>query len=194
VTALRRTVLALGALALATLGALAAASPAAAQRLVVELSGGGAVGNYTETGAGLDLVPGPAFGARVELWATPTLAGYAGVTRATFGCEEGICTGRDLSLTSQGLVAGAQWSPGIPWVRTGLALQTLAIRDADVDESFDPGLGFELAAGADVPLWGRFRVRPALQWLRHDASTDLGDGHVSLLSLQLGVAMELAHF
>lgn len=189
----RGTRLPVGALALATLGALAAASPAAAQRVAVELSGGGAVGNYTETGAGLDLVPGPAFGARVELWATPTLAGYAGFTRATFGCEEGICTGRDLSLTSQGLVAGAHWSPGIPWVRAGLAVQTLTIRDPQVDESFDPGLGFEAAAGVDLPLWGRFRVRPAVLWLRH-ASTELGEGHVSLLSLQLGVATELARF
>jgi hypothetical protein len=180
----------------AALGTLAAAplAPAAAQGVVVELSAGGAVGNYTETGAGLDLVPGPAFGARVELWAMPTLAGYAGVTRATFGCEEGICTGRDLSLTSQGLVVGAQWSPGIPWVRAGVAFQGLTIRDPDVEESFDPGLGFELSAGADVPVWGRFRVRPGIVWLRHDASTDLGDGHVSLLALQLGVAMELLSF
>lgn len=170
------------------------AGEAAAQAVTVELMGGGAVGNYTDTDAGLDLVPGPAFGVLLEVEPAPSLAAYAGFTRSSFGCEEGFCSGRDVRMTSQGVVLGARWSPGLPWVRAGLALQGLTVRGEGADERFDPGLGFELAGGLEFPIWERFHVRPGITWLRHDASTDLGTGHVSLLALQVGVAMEVASF
>lgn len=190
----------LGVAAALGLGAPAAAG---AQELKVELKAGAAVGNYTDTGAGLDLVPQPSFGALLELWPAETLAAYVGFIRSSFGCEESLCTGRDVSLTSQGVVAGGRWSPGVPglpglpvrpWVRGGLALQALDIEARGADESFDPRLGFELGAGIDFPLGGTFRIRPGITWLRHQASTSLGDGHVALLALEIGAAVDLASF
>lgn len=167
---------------------------AATQELKVELKAGAAVGNYTETDAGLDLLPRPTFGLLVELWATETLAGYAGITRASFGCEEGFCIDRDVSLTSEGLVVGGRWSPGLPWVRAGVAVQRLDIRATGANDRSDPDLGVELAAGVEVPLWDVFLVRPGLTYLRHNATTTQGDGHVSLLALEIGVAVAVVRF
>lgn len=182
------------ALAGAVVLAAVSPAPAAAQQVIVELLGGAAIGNYTDTDAGLDVVPGPAFGVLLELRPTETLAGYAGFTRSSFGCEEGFCSGRDVSMTSQGIVLGGRWAPGIPWVRAGLAFQGLTLRAEGPDSRFDPGPGFEVAAGVEVPLWRQIRVRPGVTWLRHDASTELGGGHVSLLAFQVGVAMGVAAF
>lgn len=180
----------LGALALAPL----APARAVAQAVRAELSAGVAVGNYTSSEAGLDLLPRPAFGALVEVWPARTLAGYVGFTRSTFGCNEGFCTGRDVSMTSQGLVAGARWSPGIPWARVGLAVQGLTIRGGGSDESSDVGLGVEAAVGVELPAWRQFRLRPGVRYLRHNASTNMGEGHVALLALDVGVAMDVASF
>lgn len=179
---------------LLVLGAVLVPAGAGAQQVKVELKAGAAVGNYTDTGAGLDVIPGPSFGALVELWPAETLAGYAGFTRSSFGCEEGFCTDRDVSLTSQGLVMGGRWSPGLPWVRAGLAVQALDIEATGAGERFDPGLGVELAAGLEFAIAEQFRVRPGLTYLRHRASTELGEGHVALLALELGVAAEIYGF
>lgn len=186
-------------LALTIAATVAALTPAAAgaQLLKIELKAGAAVGNYTDTGAGLDMVPQPSFGALLELWPTATLAGYLGFNRTSFGCEEGFCIDRDVSLTSQGLVAGARWSPRLPlgpWVRGGLAVQSLAVDATGAEESFDPGLGFEVATGIDFSVGGTFRIRPGVTYMRHDASTSLGEGHVALLALEIGAAVELASF
>lgn len=181
--------LVLGSLAVVTIPA-----SAGAQALRVELNGGAAIGNYTSSEAGLDVLPRPAYGVLVELWPTATLAGYAGFTRSTFGCNEGFCTDRDVSMTSQGVVVGARWAPGLPWVRAGLAVQGLTVQGEGGDDTADPGLGVEVAAGLDLPVWGQFRVRPGIRYLRHDASTDLGDGHVAMLALMVGVSMDIATF
>lgn len=180
--------------ALVTLVMLSAPARSAAQDLRVELRAGAAVGNYSETDAGLEIVPGPTFGALVELWPTETLAAYLGVSRASFGCEEALCTGQEVSLTSQGMAVGGRWSPGLPWVRAGIALHTLDIRATKMDDSSDPGLGFDLAAGLDIPVWGALRVRPGLTYLRHATSTDQGDGHVGLFALEIGGSVELHSF
>lgn len=165
------------------------------QRVDVEVTGGASVGNYTDTGAGLDILPGPSFGARVDVWPTDDLAGYIGFTRSMFGCEESLCTDRDVSLTSQGVVAGARWSPGLPWLRAGVAVHTLNLRaSGDTEDDFDPGFGFELAGGLDFGLADLFRVRPGVRYLRHGASSDTADGHVALLALEVGVSMTVARF
>lgn len=182
-------------MAVALTGAVLSAwsTGAAAQELRLELTAGAAVGNYTETEAGLDLLPRPTFGALLELWPTETVAAYLGINRSSFGCDEGLCTGQDVSLTSQGVALGGRWSPGLPWVRAGLALQRLDIQGAGVERS-EPGLGIELAAGIELPVRERVRIRPALTYLRHAASTERGDGHVSLLALGIGAAVDLGQF
>lgn len=180
--------------ALAMLAILSLTSGAAAQLLRVELRAGAAVGNYSETDAGLDIVPGPTFGASLELWPAETVAAYVALNRSSFGCEEALCTGRDVSMTSQGVVVGGRWSPGLPWVRAGLALQALDIRTTNDVDSTDPGLGVELAAGVDFPVWGAFRIRPGFTYLRHGTSADQGDGHVGLFALEVGGSVEVHGF
>lgn len=179
---------------LVTLALVSIPSVSVGQVLRVELRAGAAVGNYSETDAGLDIVPGPTFGGSLELWPTETLAAYVGLNRSSFGCEEALCTGRDVSLTSQGVVVGGRWSPGLPWVRAGLALQTLDIMATNEDDSSDPGLGVELAAGLDIPVWDALRIRPGLTYLRHATSTDRGDGHVGLFALEIGGSVVLHSF
>lgn len=174
----------------ATVLVLGAAVPVSAQRFSAELRAGGAIGSYTQTDAGLDLVPGPAFAATVEVGFTESVAMYVGINRSSFGCEEALCTGRDISLTSQGVLAGGRFSAGLVWARAGMAIQALRVATDAVTETSSPALGWDLAGGVAIPVGQGFEVRPGITYLRHGASTDGGDDHVALLALELGVAME----
>lgn len=167
----------------------AAAAPAAAQRFAVELRAGAAVGNYTETGAGLDIVPGPSFAATAELRFTELISGYAGINRSAFGCDEGFCAGRDVSLISQGASAGLRLTRGLFWARAGAAVQVLRQETDAQTVTSDPGIGWDLAAGVEIPVGRGFLVRPGLTYLRHQASAEEVDAHVALLALEVGVAM-----
>lgn len=180
-----------GLLLAAALVAVGAVSPASGQRFGMELKAGGAVGNYTETDAGLEFVPGPSFGVLVEARLTGPVSGYAGFTRSTFGCKEAFCEGRDVTFTSQGLILGARWTHGLVWGRAGLALQALQITSDARNETSDPGVGWDLGAGAQIPLGRGIRLRPGLTYLRHGAATDDADGHVAVLALEIGVAVAL---
>jgi hypothetical protein len=178
-------------LILAILAAVLSPASAVAQRFGLEVRGGGAVGSYTATAAGLDVIPALSFGAALETRVSGPFSAYVGLSRSSFGCEEGFCAGRDVSLTSQGLVAGARWGPGLPWIRAGLALQNLRLTADGEEETSDLGVGWDLAGGIDVTLADRFHLRPGLTYLRHAAATVQGDGHVALLALELGVAVGL---
>lgn len=176
-------------LAFAGLATSVSPDTAVAQRFGLEVRGGAAVGGYTATAAGLDVLPALAFGAVLETRVSGPFSAYLGFTRSSFGCEEGFCADRDVSLTSQGLVAGARWGPGLPWLRAGLAFQSLRLTADDQEETSDVGVGWDLAGGLEIPVTDRFRLRPGLTYLRHAAATDQGDGHVALLALELGVAV-----
>lgn len=167
---------------------VATAAPAAAQRFAVELRAGGAVGNYSETQAGLDLVPGLSFAATAELRLTDLVSAYAGINRSGFGCDEGFCTGRDVSLASQGATAGVRLTRGLFWGRAGLAVQMLR-QSSDVQtETSDPGVGWDLAAGVEIPAGRGFLIRPGLTYVRHQVPIDDVDAHAALLALEVGVA------
>lgn len=183
-----------GAMATVTAACAAAAllvpAGAASQRIAVEVAGGAAVGNYTATDAGLELRPGPSLGARIDIAATPSLGGYGGYIRSTFGCDEAFCTNRDVSITSQGPVVGARWHGGAFWARGGLAWQSLDVQaTGGGEDETEAGAGFELAGGLDFGLGSRFRVRPGLRWLRHQASTPDREDHVAILAFEVGLAV-----
>ncbi len=171
------------------LGAALFAAPGHAQRVAVELRAGAAVGNYSGTDAGLELVPAPSFAFTAELGLTESLGLYAGINRSSFGCDEALCATQDVLLTSQGVAAGGRASLGPGWVRAGVALQQLEI-DSDVDtETADFGIGWDLAVGLDFPMGRSFRVRPGVTYLRHSAVTPTEDGHAAILAFEVGVAM-----
>lgn len=169
-------------LGLATLGA---AAPAGAQQWAVEVRGGAAVGNYTATEAGLDMAPRLSFGATVERRLLPMVSVYVGVNRSAYGCEEALCTDRDVTLTSQGVTAGGRFTVGVAWVRAGLAMEALRVESAVSAETYDPGLGWNLAVGAAIPVGRGFRIRPGISYVRHGVEED----HAALLAAELGVAM-----
>ncbi len=171
-----------------------ATAPVAAQRVEVEIRAGAAVGNYSETGAGLEWVPGPSFGAAVELWPGETRAAYIALHSSSFGCEEGFCAGGNVSITSQGLVLGGRWSPGLPWVRAGVGLQWLRLDAEQADERFDAGLGFEAAAGLTWRVSERVNLRPGLTYRRQAVSTAGGDQHAGVFVLELGGSTRLGGF
>ncbi|MFO7892920.1 MAG: outer membrane beta-barrel protein [Longimicrobiales bacterium] len=165
------------------------AAPGHAQRTSVELRVGAAIGNYSGTDAGLELVPAPSFAATVGLGLTESAGLYAGINRSSFGCDEALCATRDVLLTSQGVTAGGRYAVGPGWVRAGLAFQQLRV-DSDVDtDTADFGVGWDLAAGLDFPVGRGFRVRPGVTYLRHAAVTRTEDGHAALLAFEVGVAM-----
>lgn len=176
-------------LATAALAALAAA-PASAQRFAVELRAGAAVGNYTATAAGLDIAPAPSFGATVEARLGDAFSGYGGLTRVAFGCNEGFCRNRDMSLVSTGGVAGVRWTPGLVWARAGVAARVLRVSaDGRNPTTTDPGVGWDLGAGVELSVAG-FQVRPGLTYLRHGADGGGGDGRVAVLALEVGLLLE----
>ena len=172
-------------LGLVALGAV----PAAGQGVSVELRVGAAVGNYTGTGAGLDLVPAPSFAAVGELALTESLSGYLGINRSAFGCDEALCVGRDMSLSSQGVTIGARYALGMLWARGGLALQVLRVSSDAETSTSDPGVGWDLGAGVEIPVGRGFLVRPGVTYLRHNAPIGADSGHVTALAAEIGVAM-----
>lgn len=174
----------------ATVGAVAS-DRACAQNVSVELRGGAAIGNYSESGAGLEWAPEPSFAAEAQLGVRPDLSLYGGFTRSTFGCDEGFCTGLDATLTAQGITVGGRWTPGLPWVRAGLAWQSLDLDATSGGASGGMGFGFDVGAGVDLGLGRLFRLRPGLSYRRVGSSLDGEDGHFALLALELGVAVRI---
>ena len=165
------------------------AAPAEGQRFAAELRAGGAVGNYTASGAGLELLPRLSVAASAEMRFTPTVSGYAALNRSSFGCADGFCATREHLFTSQGVAAGVRYDAGVFWGRAGLGVQALQIESDAVARTSDPALGIDLAAGLDLPLGRDYRLRPQISYLRHGAATATDDGHVAVLAIEVGVVM-----
>lgn len=177
---------------MAIVAACAFATGTAAQTVAVELRAGAAVGNYSETAAGLEWAPGPSLGLEAQLALTPVVDVYAGFTRSSFGCEAGFCTEQAATLTAQGVTAGARWAGGLPWIRAGLAWQSLDLDAVAGSGSGDAGLGFDLGAGIEVGLGRTFLIRPGLTYRRVGTTLDADDGHVATFALEIGVAASLS--
>ena len=96
-----------------------------------------------------------------------------------------------MTFTSQGVAVGGRWSPGLFWARAGLALQALRSRSDSEDETSDIGVGWDLGLGAHIGLGRGFGLRPGITYLRHQAATATGDGHVAAFALELGVTAVL---
>lgn len=182
----------LAAASLATVAiAAAAAVPVAAQRVTLHAYGGAAVGNYSESAAGLELTPGLSIGAMAELGIVQAvgISVYAGLTRGTFNCEEGFCAGNPTELTSQGLVAGLRWSPGPVWARGGVAFATLDISpEGGASGTTDRGVGFDLGVGLNFDLGPSLQLRPGVGYRRHAASLEGDDGTLALITGDVGLA------
>lgn len=162
---------------------MALAGPLAAQT-GIELRGGVAVGNHTGTAAGLDMLPKPSFDALLVRGLKPGLGLYGGFARTAFGCEEGFCLDRDLTVVGTHGVLGAEISRSIVWLRAGLMFGSTKV--GSEGEASDPGLGVQGALGLAVGS-GRVRFLPGVSFRRFAASSSLADDHVTALTADLGV-------
>jgi opacity protein-like surface antigen len=173
--------------ALLALASLAAAPRAHAQ-IAVELRGGAAVGAYQATTAGLQTVPGPAFGATLGYSIRPKLELFAGYSRATFGCSEGFCENVEPTFTASGAEAGVRVElPARIWVRGALAMQSLGADSDGGDDTSDAGVGLKVGAGLGFPLGRRISVTPGVEYTRFTTNLDDGDDGVGVLTAGLGL-------
>lgn len=170
---------------------LALSAPASAQ-FSVELRGGGAVGNHQPAAAGLETGIAPAFSAAAEVRVHSLVSLYAGYSRASFGCEEGFCTDRDVTFTSSGIGSGLRLDPsGLPWLRTGLVYHGLEVQSADGTEDWDPGIGYEIGSGLSFSPGRRIHLLPGVSYRRHLATADGVEATTSLLIAEIGVRISL---
>ena len=169
------------------LGAVLVHGPAAGQTHA-ELRGGLTVGNHTATAAGLDFVPALSWEALVVQRITPRLSVYGGYVRTAFGCEEGFCLDRDLTVTGNHGVLGGEAGLGGAWARLGILFGVTEV--GTEGEPADPGPGIHAGAGFTFGS-GRLSLLPGLSYRWLPASTSSSSDHAVAVALELGVRIRL---
>lgn len=153
-----------------SIGGASAADAQVPGLLGVEARAGGGIGSFEATGAGLEFVPGPAWGL-VLTWGLDERIGlYAGYSSITFGCDAAFCRGYDVSFVSRGVSLGARGQApirGRPWLRLGVLLHDFEQRwhgpERPGSETTDAGTGLETAAGIQWDLRPGVSLVPGLQ-------------------------------
>jgi hypothetical protein len=169
------------------LGALLIHGPAAGQT-DLELRGGLAVGSHTGTAAGLDFAPALSYQALVLRQMKPGLSLYGGYVRTAFGCEEGFCVDRDLTVGGNHVTLGVEMRRGSPWLRLGLLVGSTEV--GTEGESPNAGIGIHAGAGFAVGS-GRVRFLPGVSYRWLSANTPSTSDHAVALALDLGVRVRL---
>ena len=175
-------------------GSAAAQMPDWLGRVGVEVRGGMSVGNHSESAAALEIVPKPSFDVVLKREIIPTLSVFGGYYQTTFGCGEGFCTGRDISIAGNHGALGAEWVPDLPqlalgpWLRGGLLVGTT--RAGTEGEVPDIGIGFEVGAGLQRDF-GRWSALPGVSYRYLTANTPSSPAHAIALSAHLGIAIQL---
>jgi hypothetical protein len=169
------------------LGAVLVHSPAAGQTHA-EFRGGISVGSHTATAAGFDVVPRFSYEALIMRRITPRFSAYGGYVGTAFGCEEGFCTDRELTVTGSHGVLGGEARAGPSWLRLGLLLGVTEVgtegESADLGAGFHAGLGFTF--GSD-----RVSLIPGLSYRWFSANTSSSSDHAVAVTLDLGVGIRL---
>ena len=187
---------------LAVLPALAALLPAPAAGqwadwlgdAQAEVRTGVSVGSHSESAAALDIVPKVSVDLVFKRQVNSSWTAFGGYYRTAFGCEEGFCTGLDLSIVGSHGVLGAEWTPapgglrGQPWARAGLLYGSTEAGMRGDSPQFGPGI--DLGAGGMVSF-GRLLLLPGVSYRWLSANTASRSAHAVALSLQLGFAIRL---
>jgi len=168
-------------------GMLLIHGPAAGQTNL-ELRGGLAVGSHTGTAAGLDFAPALSFQALVLRQMKPGLSVYGAYVRTAFGCEEGFCLDRDLTVVGNHGALGVEMRRGSPWLRLGLLFGATEV--GTEGESPDAGVGIHAGAGFTIGS-GRVRFLPGASYRWLSANTPSTSDHAVALALDLGVRIRL---
>lgn len=169
-------------LALAGLTAAAGVSPtqadAQASRISVELRGSlnKPMGDFGDE-AGLDANGEASLGGDIFFNLNRNISLYGGYAREMYGCES--CSD-DEGLHSSGFEGGvkllANREEGIlPWLRAGIVAHDLTADLGPAEVTSDTGIGFQAAAGVDIPLGEVLSFVPALRYQTFDAEFDVAD-------------------
>jgi len=176
--------------------------PVSAQsRPAVEIRGGLnlPVGDFSDP-PGVAAESDAGFAADLIVPVNPRFSVYGGIGRELFGCDG--CGGND-KLRTTGLEAGLKFlfrreGSVLPWLKAGAIYHKMTIRVDGVEGDSDWGLGFQAAAGADIPLGAVLSFSPALRYQTYTAKFQpfgldflAPRNDVSFLSLDLGLHIHL---
>jgi len=178
---LRTVIVGTAALLLGSAGSLSA-------QLSVELRGGAAIGNHAPAAAGLETIPGPSASASLDIHVRSGVHAYAGYTYASFGCEDGFCTGQTVTLTSSGFGGGVRFQPGrLVWVRLGLLYHGTEVESEAGVSEVDPSLGYDLGAGLAIPLYSGVELVGGVAYRSHTES----ESRTSVVVGEVGLRVRL---
>ena len=160
-----------------------------------EVRTGLSVGSHSASAAALDFVPKLSVDLVFKRRFASSWTAFGGYYRTAFGCEEGFCTGLDLSIVGNHGVLGAEWTPdlgglrGQPWARAAVLFGSTEAGTRGDPPQFGPGI--DLGAGAMVSF-GRLLLLPGVscRWL--SANTSRRSAHAVALSMELGFAIGLS--
>jgi hypothetical protein len=164
----------------------------------VEARAGGAVGSFTQTGAGLEMAPALSWALSVTWGPSAMIGGYVAYSAVGFRCEGAFCSGYDVSFVSHGFslgVRGEAQLPGRPWLRAGVLLHDLEQRWGGAtpgSETTGASPGFEGAIGATWGLGPRLHLVPGLHLGFLPTRADDGEtDHAFFAGLDLGIRLNL---
>ena len=163
-------------------------------QLRMEVRGGMSIGSHSESAAKLDLAPKPSFDVLVRREVIPTLSVFGGYYRTTFGCLEGFCTDRDITVVANHGAVGAQWVPYLPqlplgpWLRGGVLVGSTRAGT----EGADPNIGFGLDFGVGLQArMGPMLFRPGMSYRYLTANTAASNAYAIALSAHIGLEFAL---
>lgn len=177
-------------------------SPPDRPLFLVDLRAGASVGELASAGSGFQFQPGPVVGLTVLRDLGAHLRGYVNYTRSSFGCEDGFCEEADVRLGGQGVGAGLEARWNALRGHGGVVFQSGRSSWSWPDQenggrrsaSSEWGLGFELGAGAEVPVAERFLLTPGVRYVRFSSSfpdsptqPDAADDVMTYVSADLGI-------
>ena len=163
-------------------------------QLRLEVRGGLSIGSHSEAASALDLAPKPSFDLLVRKDVIPTVSVFGGYYRTTFGCLEGFCTDRDITIVANHGAVGAQWVPDLPqlllgpWLRGGLLVGSTRAGT----EGADPNIGFGLGFGVGLQSqMGPMLFRPGMSYRYLTANTAANSAYAIALSFHIGLEFAL---
>jgi len=171
----------------------------------IEARGGFAfpTGEWTDD---VDLGTGVGFGVSAIVGVTPMINVYGGWERYSFELDdEGDLEGADVDAVDSGFRLGAEVAlplaaPVSPFVFGGLTYSKLSVSasggGASVEVDSDNSLGFEVGAGARIPLGTVIAFTPTIRYGSHsaefDAFSEFGQEDVSVGRVTLDLALRFS--
>lgn len=141
----------------------------------IELRGGAAIGSHKTTYAGLEFAPRPAVDLIVG-YPFGLVRAFAGATYASYGCQNGLCRGQEVSVTGIHAMAGVEYRRWHAWARAGGSLGVVRVNGVS-----STGPGVYAAMGATIEFGG-IALRPGVtyRWM----------GDALAIGVSVGVAYE----